>query len=173
MAPSVPETSLSLNVCNISMHWEVTPTFRSLRLLLLLMHILNRAMDYLFICRTSRYWSRHADMFSKKHTYYSGINIFSNLPSSLKSLVIEKAKFKVVLKRYLNTHSFYSVDEFLVSKTVSSSYSLCNSVSWEYFIYIYMYMHVVWNASVVLYMCSVFVWLIPHPTVILTNFGSM
>jgi hypothetical protein len=33
----------------------------------------------------------------------------------------EKAKFKVVLKRYLNTHSFYSVDEFLMSKTVSSS----------------------------------------------------
>jgi hypothetical protein len=33
----------------------------------------------------------------------------------------EKAKFEVALKRYLNTHSFYSVDEFLVSKTDSSS----------------------------------------------------
>jgi hypothetical protein len=50
---------------------------------------------------------------------------------------------------------------------------LSNSISWEYFIYIYMYMHAVWNASVVLYTCFVFVWLIPHPTVILTNFGSM
>jgi hypothetical protein len=29
----------------------------------------------------------------------------------------EKAKFKEALKRYLNTHSFYSVDEFVVSKT--------------------------------------------------------
>jgi hypothetical protein len=26
----------------------------------------------------------------------------------------EKAKFKVALKKYLNTHSFYSVDEFFM-----------------------------------------------------------
>jgi hypothetical protein len=32
----------------------------------------------------------------------------------------EKAKFKVELKQYLNTHSFYSVDEFLLSKYDSS-----------------------------------------------------
>jgi hypothetical protein len=32
----------------------------------------------------------------------------------------EKAKFKEALKRYLNAHSFYSVDEFL-SKTDSST----------------------------------------------------
>jgi hypothetical protein len=57
----------------------------------------------------------------QKSTYYSGINIFNNLPSSLKSPMNEKATFKVALKIYLNTHSFYSVDEFLVSKTVSSS----------------------------------------------------
>jgi hypothetical protein len=57
----------------------------------------------------------------QKSTYYSGINIFNNLPSSIKSLMNEKAKFKIVLKKYLNTHSFYSVDEFRVSKTVSSS----------------------------------------------------
>jgi hypothetical protein len=28
----------------------------------------------------------------------------------------EKAQFKVALKRYLNTHSVYSVDEFLLPK---------------------------------------------------------
>jgi hypothetical protein len=56
----------------------------------------------------------------QKNTYF-GIKIFNNLPSSLKRLMNEKAKFKVALKRYLNTHSFYSVDEFLMSKTVSSS----------------------------------------------------
>jgi hypothetical protein len=33
----------------------------------------------------------------------------------------EKANFKEALKRYLNTYSFYSVDEFPVSKTDSSS----------------------------------------------------
>jgi hypothetical protein len=57
----------------------------------------------------------------QKSTYYSGIKIFNNLPSGLKSLMNGKAKFKVVLKRYFSTHSFYSVDEFLVSKTISSS----------------------------------------------------
>jgi hypothetical protein len=51
---------------------------------------------------------------------YSGIKIFSNLPSSLKSLTNEKAQFKVVLKRYSNTHSFYFVDEFLLSKNDAS-----------------------------------------------------
>jgi hypothetical protein len=54
-------------------------------------------------------------------TYYSGITIFNNQPSSLKSLANENRKFKEALKRYLNTRSFYSVDEFLVSKTDSSS----------------------------------------------------
>jgi hypothetical protein len=28
--------------------------------------------------------------------------------------VNKKSQFKVALKRYLNTHSFYSVDEFLM-----------------------------------------------------------
>jgi hypothetical protein len=32
----------------------------------------------------------------------------------------EKAKFKVALKQYLNTRSFYSVDEFLLYKNESS-----------------------------------------------------
>ena len=36
--------------------------------------------------------------------------IFNSLPSSLKSLGIEKAQFKVALRRHLNTHSFHSVD---------------------------------------------------------------
>jgi hypothetical protein len=57
----------------------------------------------------------------QKSTYYCGIKIFNNLPSSLKSLMNEKAKFKEALKRYLNAHSFYSVFEYLVSKTDSSS----------------------------------------------------
>jgi hypothetical protein len=32
----------------------------------------------------------------------------------------EKAKFKVALKEYLSRHSFYSVDEFILSKNDSS-----------------------------------------------------
>ena len=52
----------------------------------------------------------------QKSAYYAGINIFNNLPSDLKGLMNEKARFKIALKRYLNTHSFYSVDEYLVSR---------------------------------------------------------
>jgi hypothetical protein len=54
-------------------------------------------------------------------SYYSGIKIFDNLPASLKSLMNEKAKFKTALKQYFNTHSFYSVDEFLLPKMESGS----------------------------------------------------
>jgi hypothetical protein len=43
---------------------------------------------------------------SSTETYHSGNKIFNNLPSSLKSLMNAKAKFKVALKQYLNTHSF-------------------------------------------------------------------
>jgi hypothetical protein len=46
----------------------------------------------------------------QKSAYYAGIKIFDSLPS----LVNKKARFKVALKRYLITHSFYSVDEFLM-----------------------------------------------------------
>jgi hypothetical protein len=33
----------------------------------------------------------------------------------------EKAKFKIALKKYLSTHSFYSADEFLLPKTESAT----------------------------------------------------
>jgi hypothetical protein len=57
----------------------------------------------------------------QKSTYYAGINTFNNLPASLKSLMNEKVKFKIMLKQYLKTHSFNSVDEFLLPKMESAS----------------------------------------------------
>jgi hypothetical protein len=48
----------------------------------------------------------------QKNAYYAGIKICNSLPSSLTSLANKKAQFEVALKRYLITHSFYSVDEF-------------------------------------------------------------
>jgi hypothetical protein len=45
-------------------------------------------------------------------TFYAGIKIFNSLPCSLTFLKNEKAKFKLALRKYLNAHSFYSVDEF-------------------------------------------------------------
>jgi hypothetical protein len=50
----------------------------------------------------------------QERAYYAGIKIFSNLPSDLKSCMNEKARFKIALKRYLNTHSFFSFDEYLL-----------------------------------------------------------
>jgi IS1 family transposase len=50
----------------------------------------------------------------QKSAFYTGIKIFNSLPSSLTSLVNKKSQFKVALKIYLNTHSFYSVDEFIM-----------------------------------------------------------
>jgi hypothetical protein len=57
----------------------------------------------------------------QKSTYYTGINIFNNLPASLKSLMYEKANFIIAPKQYLNACSFYSVDELLLPKTESAS----------------------------------------------------
>jgi hypothetical protein len=51
----------------------------------------------------------------QKTVYYSGIKIFSSLPSGLKSLMNKIVQFKVALK-YLNTHSVYLIDEFLMFK---------------------------------------------------------
>jgi hypothetical protein len=59
--------------------------------------------------------------FLQKFVYYAGINIFTNLPSTLKSLMNEKTHFKVGLKVCLNTHSFYSIDECQLSKNGSSA----------------------------------------------------
>jgi hypothetical protein len=55
----------------------------------------------------------------QKSAYYAGIKIFNILPSNLKSLMNKKAQFKVGLKRYLDTHSFYSLEEFLTFKNYS------------------------------------------------------
>jgi len=48
----------------------------------------------------------------QKGASYSGIRIFNSLPWSITNLKNEKTSFKVALKKFLNAHSFYSVDEF-------------------------------------------------------------
>ena len=52
----------------------------------------------------------------QKSIFYAGIKIFDSLPHSLTILKNEKAKFKVALRKYLNTHSFSFVDELLCVK---------------------------------------------------------
>jgi len=48
----------------------------------------------------------------QKCASYSGIRIFNSLPRSITYLKNEKTQFKVALKKFLNAHSFYSVEEF-------------------------------------------------------------
>jgi IS1 family transposase len=55
----------------------------------------------------------------QRSAYYAGIKIFNRLPSNLRSLMNKKAQFKVALKRYLNTHCLYSVEESLILKNYS------------------------------------------------------
>jgi hypothetical protein len=48
----------------------------------------------------------------QKGVYYSGIKIFNGLPQAIKDISSMPKKFKIALKHYLLTHSFYSLDEF-------------------------------------------------------------
>jgi len=50
----------------------------------------------------------------QRSTFYAGIKTFNSLPPSLKILKNDKTKFKTALRKYLNTHSFYSVDELFM-----------------------------------------------------------
>jgi len=52
----------------------------------------------------------------QKSTFYAGIKFFNCLPLRVTIFKKGKAKFKAALKKYLHTHSFYSVDEFFVCK---------------------------------------------------------
>jgi hypothetical protein len=48
----------------------------------------------------------------QKGVYYSGIKICNGLPKAMKDICSKPKKFKIALKHYLLTHSFYSLDEF-------------------------------------------------------------
>jgi hypothetical protein len=50
----------------------------------------------------------------QKSAYYAGITIFNRLLLCLSVLMNDKVKFKKAVQKYLNTNSFYSVDEFLM-----------------------------------------------------------
>jgi hypothetical protein len=50
----------------------------------------------------------------QKCAFYAAIKIFNSLPSSLTNPMNKKTQFKVAIKSYLKTHSFHSVDKFLM-----------------------------------------------------------
>ena len=50
----------------------------------------------------------------QKGVYYSGIKVFNSLPRTLKDISSKPGKFKIALKKFLHTRSFYSLDEFFL-----------------------------------------------------------
>jgi hypothetical protein len=48
----------------------------------------------------------------QKGVWYSGIKIYNHLPPALKKLSHDIPKFKVALKRFLLTNSFYTLEEY-------------------------------------------------------------
>jgi hypothetical protein len=48
----------------------------------------------------------------QKDAHYSGSKIFNHLLSSIMGLSNDVKKFKIALKNFLTTISFYTVDEF-------------------------------------------------------------
>jgi hypothetical protein len=53
----------------------------------------------------------------QKGVYYSGNKIFNGLPKAIKNISTKPKKLKTALKHYLLTHSFYSLDEFLLASS--------------------------------------------------------
>jgi len=49
----------------------------------------------------------------QKGAYYSGIKIFNNLPLEIKNIADNQNKFKIALKKFLHTYSFYTIEEYL------------------------------------------------------------
>jgi phosphatidate phosphatase PAH1 len=48
----------------------------------------------------------------QRGVYYSGIKVFNGLPRALKDISSKPEKFKIALRKFLQTRSFYSLDEF-------------------------------------------------------------
>ena len=67
---------------------------------------LDKEIAYTFLKQT---WP-----FIKKRAYYSGIKIFNNLPLEIKNVADnQKKKLKTVLKKFLYTYPFYTMEEYL------------------------------------------------------------
>jgi hypothetical protein len=49
----------------------------------------------------------------QKAAYYSGIKIFINLPLEIKNVAGNQKNFKIALKKFLYTYSFYTLEEYL------------------------------------------------------------
>jgi len=48
----------------------------------------------------------------QKGVYYLGMRVFNGLPTALKDISSKPGKFKIALRKFLETQSFCSLDEF-------------------------------------------------------------
>jgi len=53
----------------------------------------------------------------QKGVYYSGIEVFNGLPRALNVISSEPSKFKIALRKFLQTRSLYSLDEFFLTNS--------------------------------------------------------
>ena len=53
----------------------------------------------------------------QKGIHYMGVKIYNNLPHSIKEVSHKDREFEICLKRFLHTHSFYSLDEYFQHKS--------------------------------------------------------
>jgi hypothetical protein len=67
----------------------------------------------------------------------------------------EKAKFKIALKQYLTTHSFYFVDELLLPKKGMSFLKVCN-ISGLCLILHILILHLTLHIILILHLCLYF-----------------
>ena len=118
----------------------------------------------------------------KKSTFYAGIKTSNSLLPNVKGFMCDKAKCKADFRKYLNTHSSYSADEFFyawrwfivlfckmfvvfctlkfvyiyVFMICSKSYCLCDKFTdpWNVCIYIYIYICVCMCVCVCVCVCE-------------------
>jgi hypothetical protein len=77
---------------------------------------MEEAVKAKYFISTSYIGQMQTYVFFQKSTFCVGVNFFNSLPCNLTILKNEQTKFEVVLRTYLNTHYFYSIDEFFMCK---------------------------------------------------------
>jgi len=68
--------------------------------------------------RNNLYQSQANLTIYQKGAYYSGIKIFNNLPMEIQNVASNLKKFKIALKQFLYTHSFYTLAEYFIQSWI-------------------------------------------------------
>jgi len=58
----------------------------------------------------------------QKGVYYSGIKVFNSVPKAINDITSKPNKFKIALKHFVPTHSFYSYGNFFKQIVIFNYY---------------------------------------------------